>query len=57
VRCLAAPVRDRDGVVIASIGISAPLNRFPRERYAAAARDVCQTAQEITAILRAETAE
>jgi len=57
VRCLAAPVRDQDGVVIASIGISAPLNRFPRERYAVAARDVCETAKEISAILSAEAAE
>lgn len=32
VRCLAAPIRDRDGAVIASIGISAPAARLPRER-------------------------
>lgn len=32
VRCLAAPIRDRGGVVIASIGISAPAARFPKER-------------------------
>jgi IclR family acetate operon transcriptional repressor len=32
VRCIAAPVRDRDGAVVASIGISAPIARFPRER-------------------------
>src|SRR5262249_51896814 len=32
VRCLAAPIRDRDGAVIASIGISAPSARFPKER-------------------------
>jgi DNA-binding IclR family transcriptional regulator len=32
VRCLAAPIRDRDGAVIASVGISAPVARFPRER-------------------------
>jgi IclR family transcriptional regulator, acetate operon repressor len=32
VRCLAAPIRDREGAVIASIGISAPAARFPRER-------------------------
>jgi DNA-binding IclR family transcriptional regulator len=32
VRCLAAPIRDRGGAVIASIGISAPEARFPRER-------------------------
>jgi IclR family acetate operon transcriptional repressor len=44
-----------DGVVVASIGISAPLARFPRERYAGAARIVCETARDITAILSAET--
>jgi IclR family acetate operon transcriptional repressor len=57
VRCLAAPVRDRDGVVIASIGISAPLARLPREREAAAARQVCEAAAEIRAVLSAESAE
>lgn len=33
VNCVAAPIRDRDGAIIASIGISAPANRFPRERH------------------------
>jgi IclR family acetate operon transcriptional repressor len=55
VRCLAAPVRDKDGMVIAAIGISAPLNRFPRERYTQAAREVCETAKEISDILSAES--
>jgi DNA-binding IclR family transcriptional regulator len=32
VRCIAAPIRDRDGTVIASIGISAPAARLPRKR-------------------------
>lgn len=31
VRCVAAPIRDRDGAVIASIGISAPSSRLPKE--------------------------
>lgn len=35
-RCVAAPIRDRDGAIIGSIGISAPANRLPEERY-----DVC----------------
>jgi IclR family transcriptional regulator, acetate operon repressor len=55
VRCMAAPVRDRDDVVIASIGISAPLGRFPRERIPAAARTVVDTAKEISTLLSAET--
>ena len=29
IRCVAAPIRDKDGVVIASIGISAPSARLP----------------------------
>jgi DNA-binding IclR family transcriptional regulator len=32
VRCVAAPIRDRDGAVVASIGISAPSARFPKEK-------------------------
>ena len=31
-RYLAEPIRDRDGTVIASIGISAPVARLPKER-------------------------
>jgi len=51
VRCLAAPLRDQDGLVIASIGISAPTVRFPKERYLTAARQVCAAASEITGLL------
>jgi IclR family acetate operon transcriptional repressor len=57
VRCLAAPVRDRDGTVIASVGISAPIARFPHDRDATAGRQVCEIAAEITAILSAEAAD
>ena len=53
VRCLAAPIRDRDGAVVASIGISAPLTRFPRERCALAARQVTEAAREISGLLSA----
>jgi DNA-binding IclR family transcriptional regulator len=47
VRCLAAPIRDRDGAVIASIGISAPVARFPREREADYAQRVRAVAGQI----------
>jgi IclR family transcriptional regulator, acetate operon repressor len=57
VRCLAAPVRDKDGIIIASIGISAPVGRFPEERDAVAARQVCEIAKELSAIFSAETHE
>ena len=57
VRCLAAAVRDRDGKVIASVGISAPIGRFPHERDASAGRQVCDVAAQISAILSAEAQE
>ena len=49
--CVAAPIRDRDGVVVASIGISAPVARMPQELFAASARQVCEVAAAITADL------
>jgi DNA-binding IclR family transcriptional regulator len=54
VRCMAAPVRDRDGMVVASIGISAPVSRFPKERTAMAAKQVIAVASEIKAMLSTE---
>ena len=52
VRCVAAPIRDEDGVVVASIGISAPMTRFPISRYAATATRVSNAAKKISASLR-----
>jgi IclR family acetate operon transcriptional repressor len=54
VRCLAAPLRDRDGSVIAAVGLSAPESRLGRERMAVVAQQVCQTAQELSALFSAE---
>jgi IclR family transcriptional regulator, acetate operon repressor len=54
VRCLAAPIRDKDGAVVASIGISAPLIRLPREHVRGTARLVCQVASEVGSGLSAE---
>jgi IclR family acetate operon transcriptional repressor len=48
-RCVAAPIRDQDGVVIASIGISAPLSRFPKALYAVRGKEVADIAREISA--------
>lgn len=48
VRCVAAPIRDRDGAVIASIGISAPSARFARDREKEYAGRVLTAAAEIT---------
>ena len=47
VRCLAAPIRDRDGAVIASIGISAPAARFPKEREREVAARVVSVAAQV----------
>lgn len=45
-RCVAGPIRDQDGTIIGSIGISAPANRVPDHRY-----DVCSW--QVVAITRA----
>jgi IclR family transcriptional regulator, acetate operon repressor len=54
VRCLAAPIRDPEGVIVGSIGISAPLSRFPEGRYAVVAKEVCNTAREIGRLLNTD---
>jgi IclR family acetate operon transcriptional repressor len=51
IRCVAAPIRDKDGTVIASIGVSAPLTRFSPERYAKSAHAVMKAAQNIHRLL------
>lgn len=50
-RCIAAPIRDRDGTVIASIGISAPAARFPKDREKHCTERVLAAAAEITEIV------
>jgi IclR family acetate operon transcriptional repressor len=45
--CIAAPIRNRDVAVIASIGISAPAARFPRDREKEYAERVLATAMQI----------
>jgi len=53
VRCVAAPVRDRGGLVIGSIGVSAPVARMTQGRDAVLAQHVCDTAEHVNALLRA----
>jgi IclR family acetate operon transcriptional repressor len=53
VRCIAAPIRDRDGAVIASIGISAPAARFPRDREREMAGRVIAVAAQIREMIGA----
>ena len=50
-RCVAAPIRDHDGMIIASIGISAPLSRFPKAMYPSSGRQVAEIAKTISASL------
>jgi DNA-binding IclR family transcriptional regulator len=55
VRCVAAPIRDRDGAVIASIGISAPAARLSKERekeFAAKVLAVAAAVGEIAGSLK-----
>lgn len=51
VRCVAAPIRDTDGAIIASIGISAPLTRFPEDRYCIVGEQVARIAFQIGELL------
>ncbi len=51
VRCVAAPVRDRGGLVIGSVGVSAPATRMAGGRDSVMARHVRDTAEHINALL------
>jgi DNA-binding IclR family transcriptional regulator len=48
VRCLACPVRDHSGAVVAALGFSAPTSRFTRQRTAEFAAAVQTAAQEVS---------
>jgi IclR family acetate operon transcriptional repressor len=54
VRCVAAPIRDKDGVIIAAIGISAPVARLSTKSLPGATRQVTAAAQQISEVLSAE---
>ena len=54
VRCVAAPIRDKEEVIIASIGISAPAGRLGAKELAKAGRYVIAAAKEISHVLRTE---
>ena len=51
VSCVAAPIRDPEGEIVASVGISSPLTRLHRRGVARAAAEVRKTARAITASL------
>jgi IclR family acetate operon transcriptional repressor len=48
VRCVAAPIRDRDGRVVAALSVSAPAARLPRARVAEILPSVTAAAQAIS---------
>ena len=54
IRCVAAPIRDRDGRVVASIGISAPTNRFPKDRIPDYGSKVVEIARQISITLASQ---
>src|SRR6476619_4342921 len=51
VRCVAAPIRDPQGEIVASVGISSPLTRLHTRGVARAAAEVRKTARALTASL------
>jgi IclR family acetate operon transcriptional repressor len=51
VRCVAAPIRDPQGEIVASVGISSPLTRLHTRGVARAAAEVRKIARAITASL------
>jgi IclR family acetate operon transcriptional repressor len=50
-RCVAAPIRLNSGMVVGSIGISAPASRFLKEHYPAHSKSVIQCANKIGQLL------
>jgi DNA-binding IclR family transcriptional regulator len=48
IRCVAAPIRAEGGIIVGSIGISAPVQRFPDERYAICGAQVRSVAERIS---------
>jgi DNA-binding IclR family transcriptional regulator len=51
VRCVAAPIRDPHGDIVASVGISAPVTRLRRPLIEHAAKEVAAAARTITSSL------
>jgi IclR family acetate operon transcriptional repressor len=51
VRCVAAPIRDPQGEIVASVGISSPVARLDMKRIGRAATEVVATARAISASL------
>lgn len=50
-RCVAAPIRGQNNIIVGSIGISAPASRFIKELYPRYAQQVCKVANDIGELL------
>jgi DNA-binding IclR family transcriptional regulator len=50
-RCVAAPIRVQNDLIVGSIGISAPLSRFGKDLYPEYAAKVCKVANDIGQLL------
>ena len=57
IRCVAAPIRASDGLIIGAIGISAPTLRFPKDHYHTCGAQVAEAAREIESLLDEEPGE
>lgn len=51
IRCVAAPIRTDEGVIVGSIGISAPTSRFSNDIYRTGSEQVLATAMQIQSAL------
>jgi len=56
-RCVAVPIRLKSGMIVASIGISAPSNRFLKEHYPANAKQILEVAGNIGRLLSTQDEE
>lgn len=54
IRCVAAPIRAEGGIIIGSIGVSVPLQRFSKDRYSVCGEQVSAVAQRISKLLSNE---
>ena len=50
-RCVAAPIRLNNGMIVGSIGVSAPASRFLKEHYPSHSKSVIQCARKIGELL------
>ncbi len=53
IRCLAVPIRDNTGEIVAAIGVSAPVARMPKERCEMIGKKVMRIAKDIHVVLNA----